>query len=102
MLGTKCPTVRSGGTTRMRSALIPILMISRASMGRPEKTYVVPANAGTHNHSRSRRVRLGPPPNATTNIGGYGSPLSRGRQERLLLRSSRALDEGLATLHLVE
>src|ERR1700694_3804110 len=37
----------------------------------------------------------------TTGIGGYGSPLSRGRQERSLLRSSRALDEGLAALHLV-
>src|ERR1700747_2073761 len=29
---TKCPTVRSGGTIRFRSALMPILMMSRASM----------------------------------------------------------------------
>src|SRR3954451_24139970 len=32
MPGTKCPTVRSGGTTSVRSALMPILMNSRASM----------------------------------------------------------------------
>jgi hypothetical protein len=32
MPGTKCPTVRSGGTTSRRSALMPILMTSRASM----------------------------------------------------------------------
>jgi len=30
-----CPTVRSGGTTRVRSALMPIVMTSRASIGRP-------------------------------------------------------------------
>src|SRR5258705_7821557 len=33
MPGTKCPTVRSAGTTSVRSALMPILMNSRASMG---------------------------------------------------------------------
>src|SRR5580704_5112646 len=32
MPGTKCPTVRSGGTTRLRSALMPTLITSRASM----------------------------------------------------------------------
>src|SRR6201999_1928867 len=32
MPGTKCPTVRSAGTIRLRSALMPILMTSRASM----------------------------------------------------------------------
>src|SRR6185437_6174243 len=42
MFGTKCPTVRSGGTTSFRSALMPILMTSRASMETS-----VPAYAGT-------------------------------------------------------
>src|SRR6478752_1492833 len=32
MPGTKCPTVRSSGTTSVRSALMPTLMTSRASM----------------------------------------------------------------------
>src|SRR3984885_11464542 len=35
MPGTKCPTVRSAGTTRLRSALMPTLMTSRASMEFP-------------------------------------------------------------------
>src|ERR1700675_1948675 len=33
MCGTKCPTVRSGGTISVRSALMPMVMMSRASMG---------------------------------------------------------------------
>src|SRR5579864_7911878 len=38
MLGTKCPTVRSTGTIRLRSALMPILMTSRASMEFPDRS----------------------------------------------------------------
>src|SRR6266404_4346912 len=46
---------------------------------------------------------LGPPPSVTTGIGGYWSRLkARTTVEfALLLRRSRALDEGLAALHLV-
>src|SRR5271169_4668500 len=41
---TKCPTVRSGGTTRLRSALMPILITSRASMENPQpSSTAVPA-----------------------------------------------------------
>src|SRR6476620_6454731 len=50
MPGTKCPTVRSGGTTSVRSALMPILMNSRASMEYPVSSRPSEARAGTHNH----------------------------------------------------
>src|SRR5580692_3250475 len=36
---TKCPTVRSGGTTSTRSALMPMVMTSRASMGMPSSSF---------------------------------------------------------------
>jgi len=46
---------------------------------RSDKSGVVPARAGTH----TRRPLIGqiwPIPSTTTNAGGYGSPLARGRQ----------------------
>src|SRR5690348_5229439 len=72
MPASRCPTVCSTGTTRLRSALMPILMTSRASM--MSLSDVQPACvAGT----------------------------SQGRQRELLLRGRRALHKGLAALHLV-
>ncbi|MGY4301799.1 hypothetical protein ACVWXN_009894 [Bradyrhizobium sp. i1.4.4] len=56
MPGTKCPTVRSAGTTSVRSALMPTLMKSRASMGAsnsavvPDKRSEAERWSGTHNH----------------------------------------------------
>src|SRR6266478_5011697 len=46
---------------------------------------------------------LGPQPSVTTGIGGYWSRLKAGTtvEFALLLRRSRALDKGLAALHLV-
>jgi hypothetical protein len=39
---------------------------------------VVPAHAGTHNHRSACLRKLGPPPGAAINIGGYGSRLKAG------------------------
>src|SRR5260370_13537953 len=44
-----------------------------------QKIIVVPAKAGTHNHRCIEFAQLGRPFDVTTNIGGYGSPRSRGR-----------------------
>src|SRR5271168_4748026 len=96
MCGTKCPTVRSDGTTSMRSALMPTLMTSRASMICP---IVVPALRRDPYAEESRWSREA---NAfsNTNARGYGSPPSQGRQ-KLLLRRGCAFHKGLAALHLV-
>src|ERR1700736_6167199 len=100
MPGTKCPTVRSDGTIRVRSALMPILMISRASMGGAPHHSVVPAlsrdpyrvmsEMGTRADAfqSNRRLWLWVPAFAGTTV-------------RLLLRRRRALHKRLATLHLV-
>src|SRR5689334_8201672 len=92
--GTKCPTVRSGGTTRMRSALMPIWMNSRASMA-DFNAAVIPGRAERE-------------PGIHTHDGGYGFRacakwrIPERREERdLLLCGSRALNERLAALHLV-
>src|ERR1700746_754814 len=92
---TKCPTVRSGGTIRFRSALMPILMMSRASMI----------------SIRSYRRTPGPIPRdgAGGRMGdavekralGLWVPAFAGTTRRLFLRSGGALDECLAALHLV-
>src|ERR1700732_996558 len=52
MPSTKCPTVRSGGTTRVRSALMPILMTSRASMG------CQPVIPGRERSERARNLEI--------------------------------------------
>src|SRR3954469_10457414 len=111
MPGTKCPTVRSTGTTSVRSALMPTLMKSRASMGPPPSSWTSAAKRSAdpgpitptqHCHARSK-----PRPAATTAPWGNGSWLSPGRhlwlpnQRQLLLRSRRALHKRLAALHLV-
>src|SRR5579863_5827878 len=78
---TKCPTVRSGGTIKLRSALMPTLKISRASMG----------------FSPSFRGALCADPSGPSrndNAAAIGRRVS-------LLRCGGALDEGLAALHLV-
>src|SRR5262245_56829012 len=92
MPGTKCPTVRSGGTTRMRSALMPIWMNSRASMAN-FNTAVIPGRAERE-------------PGIHTHDGGYGFRACdkwriRNDERRVLLLHRLALDEGLAALHLV-
>src|SRR6266566_4959735 len=97
MPGTKCPTVRSGGTTSVRSALMPILMMSRASMEWSENDRcVVPANAWTHNHRRFSDAQGGQQaPCSNLEITRYGSRHSPGRQENYLLcialRSTKVL-----------
>jgi hypothetical protein len=48
MVGMTCLTVRSGVTVKVRSARMPTLMISRASINGAPHRNVVPANAGTH------------------------------------------------------
>src|SRR6267154_676187 len=97
MLGTKCPTVRSRGTTRMRSALMPILMISRASMGfSPSFRGVRSANPESRDspmrNCASEVWSFGPSRN--DNAAAVGRCLS-------LLRSRGALHKSLAALHLV-
>src|SRR3954469_15732611 len=111
MPGTKCPTVRSTGTTSVRSALMPTLMKSRASMGPPpvvlDKRSEAKRRCRTHYPTEHCQERQNPRPAVTTAAWGNGSWLSPGRQLRLqlerglLLRSRRALHERLAALHLV-
>src|SRR3954454_15067644 len=110
MPGTKCPTVRSTVTTSVRSALMPTLMKSRASMGPPpvvlDKRSEAKRRSRTH-YPEHCHARSKPRPAATTATWDNGPWLSPGRQLRLqlqrwlLLRSRRALHERLAALHLV-
>src|SRR5664279_6566647 len=95
MCGTKCPTVRSGGTTSVRSALMPMVMMSRASMGFVLGFVlddpVIPGHASSRGPGIRRLLREIP-----------GSRFARpGMTKRLLLRRGGAFDERLAALHLV-
>src|SRR5436190_7270718 len=89
MPGTKCPTVRSGGTTSVRSALMPILMNSRASM----ETF-----SSRHSGARGARAR-NPYSRWWLWVPGLRQEAHPGTTASLLHRL--ALDEGLAALHLV-
>src|SRR5262245_17547294 len=87
MPGRKCPTVRSGGTTSMRSALIPILMTSRASME-------------VHRHSGTRAAARGPGiQRSLREIPGSTLGLPRNDARESFLR--KTVHEQLAALHLV-
>src|SRR5947209_2899546 len=88
MPGTKCPTVRSTGTTSVRSALMPIVMKSRAS--------IVLAR-----HSGAREARTRNPEIVDRDSGFSPGGLPRNDANASLLRGRRALHEGLAALHLV-
>src|SRR3954462_3145910 len=110
MPGTKCPTVRSTGPTSVRSALMPTLMKSRASMGPPpvvlDKRSEAKRRSRTHYPTEHCHERPKPRPAVTTAAWGSGSWLSPGQlrlqlERWLLLRSRRALHERLAALHLV-
>src|ERR1700675_439156 len=91
MCGTKCPTVRSGGTISVRSALMPMVMMSRASMGFVLDDPVIPGHASSRGPGIRRLLREIP-----------GSRFARpGMTKRLLLRSRRAFHKSLAALHLV-
>src|SRR3954454_10604456 len=105
MPGTKCPTVRSAGTTSVRSALMPILMKSRASMGCFRKTGVVPAlRRDPYRVMPRSRQRCRTPAGKQQAPVAMG-PCVRRDDERwepaLLLRRRRALHKRLAALHLV-
>src|SRR5258708_15708162 len=90
MWGTKCPTVRSGGTISVRSALMPMVMMSRASMGFQS---VIPGRCKASS-PESRDSGSGPSdhPGMTTQ---WAFAL------RLLLRRRLAFHKSLAALHLV-
>src|SRR5882757_3123135 len=90
MPGRKCPTVRSSGTTSVRSALMPTLMTSRASM--------LAFNDCRHSGARAARTR-NPYSRSWLWIPGLRPVAHPGMTRRLLLR--RALDKRLAALHLV-
>src|SRR5258708_11020244 len=104
MPGTKCPTVRSGGTTSVRSALMPTLMTSRASIGSVLHITTssrrtpgpIPRDAASGQEGdafqNNQRWWLWVPAFAGT-TGGEGCAL--------LVLHRLALDKGLAALHLV-
>src|SRR3981081_2325253 len=114
MPGTKCPTVRSDGTTSIRSALMPILMISRASMDDAPPPW-------SSRPSEHREREPGPiTTNARIASGWSGNPIRSEHRRLWVLAPARncapggddersellalhrlALDEGLAALHLV-
>src|SRR6266403_3459858 len=104
---TKCPTVRSGGTTSVRSARMPTFMISRASMivqtmmrrpgqakrePRPINTDVCVASGWGRNPIRCEHRWLWVPAFAGT---------TGGEDCALLVLHRLALDKGFAALHLV-
>src|SRR3978361_577301 len=103
IFGTKCFTVRSALTRTMRSALMPTVMTSRASMD-CLKARVPDAVR----HSSCRSAEPGPrfsedswapalqrtAPRRATRCAASGA-------RRLLALRRPALDEGLSTLHLV-
>src|SRR5689334_123282 len=88
MPGTKCPTVRSAGTTSVRSALMPIVMKSRASMGLAR-------------HSGAARSADPGIQKFAARESGFALRAPRNDANASLLRRRRALHEGLAALHLV-
>src|SRR6266480_4974148 len=104
---TKCPTVRSGGTTSVRSARMPTFMISRASMivqtmmrrpgqakrePEPINTDVCVASGWGRNPIRCEHRWLWVPAFAGT---------TGGEDCALLVLHRLALDKGFAALHLV-
>src|SRR6202167_4106561 len=106
MPGTKCPTVRSGGTTRLRSALMPTLMTSRASMEFFLPSPVV-GEGGADERGEFARVRGWPRdqyPSPAFDASHLRHPLPQGERENghptLFLRE--AFDKGHAALHLVD
>src|SRR3984885_13517188 len=105
---TKCPTVRSGGTTSVRSALMPMVMTSRASMEWSDLAFWRAKQQRRHSGARGARARnpysrswLWIPRCAIAHLRPAPSGASRNDERNLLLRSSRAFNEGLAALHLV-
>src|SRR3569623_1962087 len=88
MPGTKWPTVRSTGTTSVRSALMPIVMKSRASMALAR-------------HSGAREARTRNPEVMDRDSGLSPDGLPRNDANASLLRRGCAFHEGLAALHLV-
>src|ERR1700733_14495146 len=105
---TKCPTVRSGGTTSVRSALMPMVMTSRASMEWSDLAFWRAKQQRHHSGARGARARnpysrswLWIPRCAIAHLRPAPSGASRNDERNLLLRSSRAFNERLATLHLV-
>src|SRR3954466_1091037 len=114
MPGTKCPTVRSAGTTSVRSALMPMVMKSRASMGLLSSPLPPVGEGGSIARSAietgegyiSAGTSLASAfadrtPHPPTPRSGTFSHKRRRKKERLLLRSRRAFHKRLAALHLV-
>src|SRR4051794_26423548 len=110
MCGTKCPTVRSGGTTSVRSAVMPTLMMSRASIGGSEIARSFgrtpdPCRVMAHWSRDADAVAKQSMPVLTGSCSrcaklrtGQGR---RAERAALLLRRGGALHKGLAALHLV-
>src|SRR5581483_5040125 len=99
---TKCPTVRSAGTTSRRSALMPILMTSRASMD-----FFLPSPlAGEGGEIDRRKIEPGEgsqsvdkTPHPARTLSAPPSPAREKGKGVLLL--PKTLDEGHPALHLV-
>src|SRR5579883_2317282 len=89
----KCPTVRSGGTTSVRSALMPTLMKSRASMV-ASTIAVIPDRSAARGPIRN--------PEIVARDSGFSATRCPGMTRTSLLLRGRALHEGLAALHLVD
>src|SRR5579883_3073111 len=104
MWGTKCPTVRSGGTTSLRSALMPILMTSRASM----EFFLPSPLVGEGGEIDRREIEPGEgsqsvdrTPHPARTFSAPPSPArGEGKSDRVLFLP-KPLDEGHPALHLV-
>src|SRR5882757_1752591 len=103
MPGRKCPTVRSSGTTSVRSALMPTLITSRASMDCPGKISLSSRRTpGPITTSARGCGPLGPQPLTQQTLVVMGPRFRGDDGESLLLRRGGALNKGLAALHLVD
>src|SRR5258708_1287315 len=108
MPGIKCPTVRSGGTTSVRSALMPTLMISRASMEQSKNNKsVVPAKRSASRDPYSVIALWGTKADAFQDnqrrwlwVPAFAGT-TNGERALLLLRCSGAFNKRLTALHLV-
>src|ERR1700704_3971404 len=102
MPGRKCPTVRSSGTTSVRSALMPTLITSRASMDCPGKISLSSRRTpGPITTSARGCGPRGPHPLTQQTLVVMGPRFRGDDGESLLLRRGGALNKGLAALHLV-
>jgi CheY-like chemotaxis protein len=83
---------------KLAAALAGLAASRHIAAESPNNFSVVPAKAATHHHKCVYLRKLSPPLSVTINIGGYGSPLSRGRRRKLQPPQRHGLDHMVRAL----